>query len=240
VLVTVAVVALSLTPNGVYAFGLAMGAALLVTMFAALGDIRLAPRLALTGALGGFAVGLPLIPICTTDTSFFDADVGQFLLFWFAVFSVVIGLLLPIRVYQGAIARPTLRESARRPSLGGLFAIIGYFALVALPLSAALEGNGGVGAMFMALILWGACAAPVLALLSESLRWRILGATQPRGCCARSRLDRCHERFGVVFRNSEPRHAADTLGRGRGPVAQRLSATAVEAGPCGRSHWLLR
>jgi hypothetical protein len=93
---------------------------------------------------------------------------------WATGFSVVIGLLLPIRAYVGTLGQPRLGPR-RAPSLIDLLGITGYFALVPFPLLGAIGQGFAPVAIIYGGIMFGACAGPALALLGNSMRARAAG-----------------------------------------------------------------
>jgi hypothetical protein len=153
--------------------GFGLGAASLVALFAGLADVRFVPRCATAAGLLAYTLALLVTPLLTVD--FVDqSDLGWYLLMWATGFSVVIGLLLPIRAYVGTLGQPRLGPR-RAPSLIDLLGITGYFALVPFPLLGAIGQGFAPVAIIYGGIMFGACAGPALALLGNSMRARAAG-----------------------------------------------------------------
>lgn len=157
------------------AFYAYVGAALVVAMFVALADMGLPQRLAIAT---GLTLYLLMLMGAALNAPYHSPEHLQDLRyvttwFWTATICNLVGLLLPIRMYVGALGWPRPKPSTR-PSVANLLGIVAYFGLVALPLSPGVF-QGIRNGVLVATIALATSVGPLLALLGARPGLRVAG-----------------------------------------------------------------
>jgi hypothetical protein len=143
---------------------LCLTALLLLTLFLVLADLDLALR-----AVIFLAIGAPVAVVVPAITP----GNGEVLGALAAILAIMVGVMLPVRLYVGSLGPPRPGDTGRRASLRSLFLLTTYYAVVAAFLRLSRDGAGlAVYGLVLSIVSLG----PLL-LLARPLGLRIAGGT---------------------------------------------------------------